>query len=121
MKIRNGFVSNSSSSSFCIYGSSFDMDEFSKLAEKLGLKADAVDDDDEFDFDEYDAVERACAKFNLEVHMPSESDTFYVGRSLTDIKDNETGKEFKDSVKKNLKELFGRKIDCEYCEESWYG
>lgn len=38
MKIRNGFVSNSSSSSFIIYGIKLSIDEVNKLAENLEQK-----------------------------------------------------------------------------------
>ena len=38
MKIRNGFVSNSSSSSFCIYGAYINKDRVDEeVVEKLGL------------------------------------------------------------------------------------
>jgi len=97
MKIRNGFVSNSSSSSFCIYGTNIgeNRDEVEIIEEKireLGLK--------------------------LEVHYGEY--TRYVGRSWSSIGDDETGKQFKASVKDAVAklELDPKKIGT--VEESWY-
>ena len=103
MKIRNGFVSNSSSSSFCIFGVRLE-DDF--LIEALNIK-----DDEEL----YDLELKG-----LNIHRDGEGQCCYIGRDLISIKDNETGKEFKDGVKSLLRKYFGKDIACEMIQEEIY-
>jgi len=93
MKIRNGFVSNSSSSSFCIYGIKIKGREKEGRAEEIGLEAHYGDS-------------------NL-------GDNYlYIGRSWCNIGDNETGAQFKKDIEKKIKDAFG--IDkCSTIEEAW--
>ena len=66
MKIRNGFVSNSSSSSFCIYGAAL---EFSEILEKVKnstvFSEDELKrfDDEEEDIEWYEIGEMDCDKY----------------------------------------------------------
>lgn len=79
MKIRNGFVSNSSSSSFLIYGAHLEgVDEESLPQDLLGLES--------FYGGDY-------------------SDGVYLGKSWDSIGDEETGKEFKDGIEKSLTKI----------------
>ena len=103
MKIRSGFVSNSSSSSFCVYGS--------YIAESV---FEAVYDDankikilEQFDIDEHGNPD--CYE-----------DTTMVGRRFTSIKDDETGGEFKKKTSEAMKKLFGEDTECSTCKEGWY-
>ena len=96
MKIRNGFVSNSSSTSFCIYGASM---SYSTLNEKG------------------EAVEKADLDYHQEYQ---ESDTAIVGRNPDSLKDDETGAQFKQSVKDKLKEIFGEEFACDWHQDGWY-
>jgi hypothetical protein len=100
MKIRTGFVSNSSSSSFCVYGAYVDYEKFDELLkEQLDILASA----------------------GIEEHgSPYEDDTNMIGRSWTSIKDDETGRQFKDSVEAAMKQVFGEDIKCSSHEEGWY-
>jgi len=94
MKTRQGFVSNSSSSSFLIYGVCIEEDEAIKLAEKLTKE----------NFEEpWEAREAIDYKTNFETYCPY--DEIFIGKSWDSIKDDETGKQFKDSIEKELKEL----------------
>lgn len=112
MKIRVGFVSNSSSSSFCIYGREIGEDDVEKLKEKFGI-------DDENDDDMRLSVgNKIEEETNLSVHHMY--DSLYVGRSFTNIKDNETGAQFKKDVEDNIKTLLNTKdAECSIYEESW--
>ena len=88
MKIRHGFVSNSSSQSFCIYGIYLDEEPKGDL----------------------DGLSMEC----------TERDEVCVGRSWASVKDDETGKQFKEDVEKKVKALFGEDKKCNTHEYSWY-
>jgi hypothetical protein len=92
MKIREGFVSNSSTTSFCIYGAFLeDTEEIDEeKAGKLGL---------EIEYDDYG---------------------IYVGKSWPSIKDDQTGGEFKKGIEDQIAKLLGKKVECETHEEASY-
>jgi hypothetical protein len=102
-KKRLGFVSNSSSSSFCIYGSEIDLSKF-------------IDEDDE-DCSAFDKVESLVSDAGLEFICDYDGEYYAVGKSFTDIKDDETGKQFKDSIEEAVKKLFpDQELKFETCE-----
>lgn len=110
MKIRKGFVSNSSSTSFCIYGVCFeDVDDVIELHKKLFNRELTDDELDEV----YELADEIAGKLELECHSPGD-DYYYFGRSWSDIKDDETGKQFKENIEKKLG------LNCATHEESWY-
>ena len=51
---------------------------------------------------------------------PPESERIYIGRCCNTIKDYETGKQFKDSVREAIRNIFGDAVECRYCEDAWY-
>ena len=102
MKIRSGFVSNSSSSSFLIYGTVVDQ---SNIPE---------------DCDGYDYLEEKLKDSDMVIHSPSNYDCYYIGKSWETIGDDETGKQFKDRIEKVLKEKLGNDIKCYTCSQAWY-
>lgn len=110
MKVRNGFVSNSSSSSFCIYGVEMDSYEFEK---KMKLIKPDLETDNIYELAEH-------LEIKLEVHTPSDFDKVYIGRSWSSIKDDETGKQLREGVEKELRDVFGEELKCSTQEESWY-
>ena len=113
MKIRTGFVSNSSSSSFCIYGVYLDAKEMALLSEdRYELNADIRAKLDAAGF----------TKVNLDVPGGYQNETDgYIGRDFTSIGDDETGRQFRESVEKAVAFLFPDKpMKCGIYEESWY-
>jgi hypothetical protein len=103
MRIRNGFVSNSSSTSFCIYGIYLSNDEkhIKKCYKKFIPNGEATDT--------YEMIEEMLEnveKISFSVYS-NDGDGYFIGREWMNIQDNETGKEFKTNVEKNLNELFG--------------
>ena len=108
MKTRIGFVSNSSSTSFCIYGTVLSAREIKEIFD--------ISDPDDM------PIKKRNDKTGLG-YWPGDSnynDNIFIGRSWTGIKDTETGKKFKESVEEQLLELFKKEVRCRIYEESWY-
>ena len=135
MKIRQGFVSNSSSSSFCLYGVSLEEDE---MKEALIEKGYATEEDlseglyewlDEWSF-EYNLKEKGLSKEEIAEKLANrplagfeyesmEGDYHWIGISWKNIKDDETGAEFKALIDKKMKEIFGEDIECGTHQQAW--
>lgn len=115
MKVRSGFVSNSSSSSFLIYGAWVDV---SKVKDMLKSKL-SEEDLKELEEDPYMLGEFADS-LPMYYHFDYESDACAFGRSFSSIKDDETGKGFKDSVKEKLREMFGEDVKCDTIRHEYY-
>ena len=110
MKTRQGFVSNSSSSSFLIYGAELSSykDEIKK---KLGIE----------DKNRYELCDIIQKETGLEVETGSEGDDLYVGKSWDNIKDDETGLQFKQEIENIIKEKLGLKdVNFGSHSEAWY-
>lgn len=119
MKVRMGFVSNSSSTSFCIFGAMIEEDAIRKLLKKKAGKTGKEDSEEEDDYDDiYDEVDTLVSKYKLTSYTDYDGSGYYIGRELSTIKDDETGKQFKDGVREKLEELFGKKIKCSIIEET---
>jgi hypothetical protein len=97
MKIRASFVSNSSSTSFCIYGTRI---ESSELCDLLKIDPEEVDS-------VFDRVYDLARKLDLDVYAGSDDGLYYIGESFTTIGDNETGLQFKVRVKAQIEKLLG--------------
>jgi hypothetical protein len=113
MKIRNCFVSNSSSSSFCIYGASLDPKDLHYI--KTFINPDELDKKDKDRFNNYlkdenneegsgdvwILLEVFCNYVKspkLEFTYDTEGETVYIGRHPYSIGDDETGLQFKRSL-----------------------
>lgn len=95
MKIRRGFVSNSSTSSFLIYG----------ICVEEGEEKGLIGETEDF----FESFEKILEGTNLEWHAPEECGIF-IGLSWDGVKDDETGKQFKERVRGELEKVFGKKI-----------
>jgi len=135
MKIRQGFVSNSSSSSFCIYGISMDKSDMMDALIKKGI---ATEDDlsdglyeylDDWSF-KYDLKQKGLSEKEIEAKLADRpladfeyesicGECHYLGISWSNIKDDETGAEFKARIDTKMKEIFGDEAVCSTHEEAW--
>lgn len=108
MKIRNGFVSNSSSSSFCIFGLYLDDTQRNAVCS------------DGYELNE-DVVAKLKAAGCEGVDIVHGQDSAYIGRSITGMGLDETRRQFEDSIRKAIDLLFpGEGVNCGVHEESWY-
>jgi len=92
MKTRNGFVSNSSSSSFCLIGIGTDIND-SPIADVL--KYDETNEK----FDEL------CREHGLTYAFDYECEYVYIGLNMVTMKDDQTKKEFYELIKTRLKNM----------------
>jgi len=92
MKIRQGFVSNSSSSSFCIVGIGIDYEEHDEILKLLKIKDISALSDYSTDYDFISVYSSNC-EYGL------------IGYDMTDMKDDDTVKKIKDMCWNKLQEL----------------
>jgi hypothetical protein len=116
MKIRAGFVSNSSTTSFVAYGISVDNDTMNKYLQKLHpLKSE------EYGRDIYDLIDDLCESNYLDWSFNADWGMIYVGLELESMDENETKKQFKNRVKEKIAVVFGEELaeTCGSIEVSW--
>jgi len=123
MKVRKGFVSNSSTCSFTIYGAWLDRNDVMKaLKEKQDedylktiekWKEDYTEDGEEFDEEEIDDLSYffECVFGNLFTHYDWDTGDVALGEGFASMDDDETKAEFKKRIEESLKEKLGTLID----------
>ena len=138
MKIRQGFVSNSSSSSFCIYGICTEEKTLidaliAKGTDKDVLAGGVYDYFDNWSYNRKkeqnklteEDIKQYDSKFfkpedGFETHMPYDYDSsIFLGVEWSNIKDDETGSDFKTRISAKLKDLLGKDVKCGTLEEAW--
>jgi hypothetical protein len=125
MKIRTGFVSNSSSSSFLLYGVTFE-GEF-EVIEALGIsEADAeekyldVESGEEIieEFLGEDKFKNLVKENNI--GFWGHDGTLYFGASWDTVRDNETGAQFKERIQNAVNQILTDMRQCTTQKEAWY-
>ena len=108
MKVRHGFVSNSSSSSFCIYGFAVESSKY-ELLEKIE------------DWLKYKSIEGWAVRAG-----GNDSDYIYVGKKWSSIEDDQTGAQFKREIEE-VSALMQSELKLSECDakcgthdKSWY-
>ena len=101
MKLRTGFVSNSSSSSFMLVGDVFDADEIIRYWEKkTGKNAN------EAGIGAYDALYDLSENLRIENGIDTYYDHFVVGLDYNNMEANETRLQFESRIKDELDRAF---------------
>lgn len=138
MKVRQGFVSNSSTTSFCIYGI---CESTTKIKEALIEKGFATEEDladgvseylDDWSYNkrkrdgeltEEDVDKNEGRYFKAEdgytLDYIDDDEYSYLGIPWKNIEEDETGAQFKTRIETKMKTLFGDDIECGTHEEAW--
>ena len=115
MKYRNGFVSNSSTTSFCIYGVQFEDSEFieavkdAELIKNILANTECETLEEAYEVDKYELMENLLEGVGVGYYNDSECGRVYIGDSLSDCKDDQTMGDFKQKVRENITKVLNVK------------
>lgn len=118
MKIRNGFVSNSSSSSFLIWGTVVSRSDFEDAYENSKAKTESDDD--------FDVYEEIIEKNYDLTRTAYDNDEIYCGRCPSQCRDDETMGDFKVRTQKDVEDLLDKhkvghtNLKFGWLEEAWH-
>jgi len=116
MKIRTGFVSNSSSSSFCIFGVYLDSEEIDDV---FGFEYD-TESDDRKDDERWNKVE----SLGFDYYGPNDYwDGYYIGVEVSECPDDQTMGDFKKSIIEKINAKAKNQLDqraFSIMSQGWY-
>ena len=115
MKVRTGFVSNSSTSSFIIFGCCLDKEEVVKVL--LEKKVITQEQSEDYGSAEYgaEAIGDGC---DVE-YGDGEDNYIYFGWDFTSIPDDVVVGEWKKEKEDMVKKIFGDDVKCSVHSEAW--
>lgn len=116
MKIRTGFVSNSSSCSFQVWGTAWS---------KWGFKEEGFSSYNEFCDKLKDVVDKLGT--DVEINFGQDAEMVYLGHDIYNMGEDETKAQFYDRTVEEINKVLKmcelapvEKKDCHWHEESWY-
>ena len=120
MKIRNGFVSNSSSSSFLIYGIQIDESDmknfYNSYVEKFSVNKEIIEDEID-DYEYYEMIYEILPR-DFEIYYFDEEQEAFIGKNPTEIPNEMTMGDWKKEINEVFKKLgygnVGWLEDCRY-------
>jgi hypothetical protein len=113
MKIRIGFVSNSSTSSFCIFGCCIDMGD---ACSNLIMTGSILENET---CSSRGVIEDIAAQNGIEFYQIEDNSDIYLGFDFTSIPDNVNVGEWKKEKEGILKKFFGENINYSVYLRGW--
>jgi hypothetical protein len=94
-------------------------DEIAEYGEPIETMNDLDEFISEYGIDSYELFAKISTVIGIHSGSEYDEDVVSVGREWSDINDDETGRQFKQSVKDEVTRLFGQGLKCDTIEESF--